>query len=103
MHIGDPTPVGVYPDGEGPHGHSDLAGNVWEWCLDTVSEAEEQRLNKEFADFKERHALEGYIHFSMGGSWWSEGVRVLAAAYRSRNWASSRNDNYGFRMCLREP
>jgi hypothetical protein len=30
-NVGHPTPVGVYPTGAGPHGHLDLAGNVWEW------------------------------------------------------------------------
>lgn len=27
-------PVGSYPDGRGPYGHLDLAGNAWEWVLD---------------------------------------------------------------------
>jgi formylglycine-generating enzyme required for sulfatase activity len=27
-------PVGMYPDGKGPYGHLDLAGNVWEWLSD---------------------------------------------------------------------
>jgi formylglycine-generating enzyme required for sulfatase activity len=27
-------PVGMYPDGKGPYGHLDLAGNVWEWMSD---------------------------------------------------------------------
>jgi formylglycine-generating enzyme required for sulfatase activity len=26
--------VGKYPDGKGPYGHLDLAGNVWEWVQD---------------------------------------------------------------------
>lgn len=27
-------PVGTYPEGKGPYGHMDLAGNVWEWLAD---------------------------------------------------------------------
>jgi formylglycine-generating enzyme required for sulfatase activity len=27
-------PVGGFPDGKGPYGHLDLAGNVWEWVAD---------------------------------------------------------------------
>ncbi|MCA9563406.1 MAG: SUMF1/EgtB/PvdO family nonheme iron enzyme, partial [Myxococcales bacterium] len=26
--------VGAHPDGRGPYGHDDLAGNVWEWMED---------------------------------------------------------------------
>jgi formylglycine-generating enzyme required for sulfatase activity len=29
-----PRPVGNLPAGQGPYGHQDLAGGVWEWCLD---------------------------------------------------------------------
>jgi formylglycine-generating enzyme required for sulfatase activity len=29
---GRTTPVGEYPDGEGPYGGGDMVGQVWEWC-----------------------------------------------------------------------
>jgi len=31
------TSVGIYPAGAAVNGHLDMAGNVWEWCVDRVS------------------------------------------------------------------
>lgn len=38
-NVGGPTPVGVYPAGNGPFDHCDLAGNVWEWMDDAWKHA----------------------------------------------------------------
>lgn len=34
LDTGAPDDVGTHPDGRGPYGHDDLAGEVWEWCAD---------------------------------------------------------------------
>jgi formylglycine-generating enzyme required for sulfatase activity len=31
MKVGEPTPVGMFPDGNTPEGVADMAGDVWEW------------------------------------------------------------------------
>jgi formylglycine-generating enzyme required for sulfatase activity len=37
-NIGTTTPVGMYPSGASPYDVLDLAGNVWEWCLEWADE-----------------------------------------------------------------
>ena len=32
--ISDPTPVGLFPNGNTPEGVADMVGNVWEWVED---------------------------------------------------------------------
>ncbi len=83
--VGEPTPVGIYPLGDGPFGHCDLAGNVWEWCLERYGEDVE-----ELWGTKEVRVLRG------GG--WSYTAEFLRAAYRGRDRPSKRSNVIGFRV-----
>jgi hypothetical protein len=78
-----PTPVGIYPSGDGPHGHSDLAGNVWEWC----------------ADEREGPEIEGGWRALRGGGWDVSAVD-LRSAIRDGDHARYRNDSIGFRVAV---
>ena len=77
---GSTASVGSFPDGAGPHGTLDQAGNVWEWCEDLLK-----------ADSP--HAVRPL----RGGSW-SDLADFLAAASRGRSGAVYRDRSIGFRV-----
>ncbi|HNE41269.1 SUMF1/EgtB/PvdO family nonheme iron enzyme [Accumulibacter sp.] len=88
--LGRMTAVGVYPAGESVHGVFDLAGNVWEWCLnayDTPKDVSE--------DGDARRVVRG-------GSWLN--LRGLArCAYRGPYHPGYRNLDLGVRVVCVSP
>ena len=92
---GAPAPIGQRPQGATPWGVHDLAGNVWEWCLDEWS-----------ADYSGRAAVDvdpcryGYAavpRVLRGGSWRSE-AGALRSAARNGSGPRSRRPDIGFRV-----
>jgi formylglycine-generating enzyme required for sulfatase activity len=97
---GAPLPVGSRPAGQGPYGHQDLAGNVWEWCLDAWDDqAYENRgpltIDPGMADESGDDAAQGRA--CRGGAFLS-GSRTLRSAFRDWAPADDRRPLLGFRV-----
>ena len=98
------APVGTYPTN--PYGLYDMAGNVWEWCLDEYDEffyADSPRDNpisgESIINLTNNFIRVNSPRVIRGGSWYSNssGVRV---AERHRGTSSDTFTNIGFR-CVR--
>jgi formylglycine-generating enzyme required for sulfatase activity len=88
--IGKTTPVDKYPSGASPFGVMDMAGNVWEWCLNEYS-------NPENIDLTGRAS-----RVTRGGSCYY--YQYIARCVNRRDSANYREHFYGFRVvCARSP
>ena len=85
------SPVGSFPKGASPFGIEDMAGNVWEWCLDfTAQYSGKERTNP-------RGSMEGPKRVYRGGSWKSR-IPSLRATARSFNAPAFSSNDVGFRV-----
>lgn len=96
--IGHPTPVDQYAAAGNisPYGVCDMAGNVWEWCLDRYqtdyyadSPPENPRCNRPEIHYDAHYVLRG-------GSWYSPGERARCTARYDR-FDAKRRRHIGFR------
>lgn len=85
------SPVGAYPRGASPFGIEDMAGNVFEWCLDFFDVYRARnRANP-------RGPMDGTKRVYRGGSWKSRAasLRTSARAFNAPEYSSN---DVGFRM-----
>ncbi len=85
------SPVENYPNGASPFGALDMAGNVWEWCLDYFG-------NYSNAEQKDpRGAASGSKRVYRGGSWRSR-LASLRTTSRGFNDPEYSYNDIGFRV-----
>jgi len=85
------SPVGSFPRGASPFGIEDMAGNVWEWCLDYFEQY------KPVPKVDPRGPGTGAKRVYRGGSWKSRFASLRTTA-RSANAPSYSCNDLGFRI-----
>ena len=96
-----PIPVGQFPKGESPKGIADLAGNVWEWCLDEYSPTFYQQgdahnpLNLRFRDVLRSRVIRGGA--------WDVGRAFLRSSLRFKFYPLDSTHTIGFRVVRPRP
>lgn len=84
------TAVGMYPTGATIQGLQDMAGNVWEWCLNTYEQPEQAGAVRISDDTRTSRVIRG-------GCWYGTPVGVRAS---NRDWIQAvfRDFGVGFRL-----
>jgi formylglycine-generating enzyme required for sulfatase activity len=85
------SPVGSFPHGASPFGMEDMAGNVWEWCLDYME------AYKSKPKVNPRGPKSGAKRVYRGGSWKSR-FNSLRATTRGANVPTFSCNDLGFRI-----
>jgi formylglycine-generating enzyme required for sulfatase activity len=88
--VGQTTTVGIYPQGASSYGVLDMAGNVWEWCLNKHSESE-------------NISLEGEAERILRGGSWRDDVRYARCTVRSWYKPDGGGNYRGFRVVCSVP
>jgi formylglycine-generating enzyme required for sulfatase activity len=96
---GGPCEVGLHPAGASPFGCQDLAGNVWEWCLDGWRD-DAHMVRAGMRD--PVVASKGGVRPLRGGCWRSIAPK-LQCSYRNWSHRVVRHVTIGFRLCVRVP
>ena len=99
-----PMPVGQFPKGESPDGIADLAGNVWEWCLDEYNPTAYQRDEKDVPrnplNLRFRDVLRARV---IRGGAWDVGRAFLRSSLRFKFYPLDSTHTIGFRVVRPRP
>ncbi len=88
--IGRATAVGMYPAGESPAALLDMAGNVWEWCMNLF-------------DDPDRTDLPSPDPRVLRGGSWNYSQSYARAAFRRRGYPTLQINFIGFRVVCSPP
>ncbi len=97
--INHTTAVGSYPLGVTPEGIFDLAGNVWEWCLDSYGEKYYAECKKKGVVKNPRGPQKGNYRVLRGVAYYSD-LNDLRGSLRNRYSSGDWVRNDGFRVVL---
>ena len=99
-----PMSVGQFPKGASPDGIADLAGNVWEWCLDEYSPTAYQRnsgdVSRNPINLRFRDVLHARV---IRGGAWDVGRAFLRSSLRFKFYPLDSTHTIGFRVVLPRP
>ena len=99
-----PMPVGQFPKGESPNGIADLAGNVWEWCLDEYSptfyQQHEDGIRENPLNLRFRDVLRARV---IRGGAWDVGRAFLRSSLRFKFYPLDSTHTIGFRVVRPRP
>ncbi len=89
------APVGTYPAGASPYGCLDMAGNVWQWCMDCYGDYEAN------ITMNPTGRLSSQLHVLRGGGWANSKPDNFRSANRQNSIRSARFTYGGFRIAGR--
>ncbi|MDJ0838890.1 MAG: bifunctional serine/threonine-protein kinase/formylglycine-generating enzyme family protein [Acidobacteriota bacterium] len=96
-NTGKTTPVGRFPKGSTPEGCIDMAGNVWEWCLDHWDPFAYKKRKCGMLDPIVKNDVPARV--LRGGSWDDLALSMRCSA-RMGLLAATRDKYFGFRCCI---
>jgi len=93
-YLGQTVAVGLYPQGASPYGAQEMAGNLWEWCLNEYENEYEH---------PDRAETSGQGLRALRGGSWGGNPEVARVFVRLRYVPVYRRDFVGFRLCCSSP
>ncbi|MEX8517766.1 MAG: formylglycine-generating enzyme family protein [Leptothrix sp. (in: b-proteobacteria)] len=90
FRLGRTALVGLYPDGAATSGAQDMAGNVWEWCLNEY-------------DKPQNTGSAGDAHRVLRGGAWNNPSINCSTSHRIGYATDGRTNHVGFRLVMSDP